>query len=452
MIRYIRCNKSVGVLVLILALAGCGSSGGGGNSAAAPSAPVYAPAPKGTPTGTAVTQTIDANGGSVTSADGRLALTIPAGALPAATPITIQPITSTSPNGVGLGYRLTPEGTTFTTPVTVAFHLNSIQALGLDSTFIVSQHADGLWYSQPHQTRDATAQTISVSAKHFSDWTLAKTVRLTPQETRVKVGQKANFNATIVVAKSLDNGDDELANPFADELAVPVEEDLNNQIKGTHSWQVNGVDGGTDTFGHVTDSNMTGNYTAPNATPNPSDVAVSVTVTLGTTKVIAPAKVTVYAQETWNGTSHVTYADGTVIDSTFTFAQTSDDGHGKLTFNVQSGNVHAVVPATLPNGCTQTATPTDYAIGAGDGMMTATYDLTTGPDSPMVAGMGTTVWLANYITNCPNGSGTMQNVIQAQWWPVMLGSAPTPIEAFGGVYDNTISANGVTGIVHLTRQ
>ena len=40
-------------------------------------------------------QTVDANGGSVLSAIGRLALTIHAEALPGPTAITIQPITTT---------------------------------------------------------------------------------------------------------------------------------------------------------------------------------------------------------------------------------------------------------------------------------------------------------------------------------------------------------------------
>jgi hypothetical protein len=434
-------NKGYALFATAVLLSACGNS----------YKPTYTPAAKGTTTGTATSQMIDSTGGTVTSADGRLSVTVPAGMFTTAMQIGIQPITNTSPNGVGNAYRLTPEGSMFTQDVTITFHLNSVEALGLDSTFVDTQHADGLWYSQPKQARDSTAATVSVPARHFSDWAIATTVLLKPQETRVKATQKASFTATVIIIHDLDE-DEELATPGADEVAVPGESNLSNQINGTHSWEVNGAPGGTDSFGHVADANMAGNYTAPNSPPNPSEVTVSITVQAGKTKVVAPAKATIYAQEVWNGDSHVTLTDGTVIDSTFTFTQVSDDGHGKLSFNVSSGHVHAMVPYTLPSGCTQTATPTDENIDTNEGTMTATYDLSTGPDDPMVAGMGTTVWLANYTTMCPNGNGTMQAAIQAQWWPVMLGSAPTPVEAVGGVYSNTISAFGTTGTVHLTRQ
>lgn len=415
--------------------------------------PKYVPTEKGTNTGTAATQTIDSNGGKVSSADGRIDVTIPAGVFTTATQVTIQPITNTAPNGLGVGYRLLPEGTTFSQPATVTFHLDQVQAAGIGSAFVISQHADGLWYSQPHQVRDSSAATVSVPAKHFSDWTLATTVLLKPQKTRVKASQTANFTATIITTKDVDTGDPELANPLGDdEVTVPTEENLTNQLAhSTPSWQVNGVNGGTDTFGHVSDSNMTGNYKAPSVPPKPSEVTVSLTVALGKTKVVAPANATIYDQETWSGSSHVTLADGTVIDSTFVFAETSDDGHGHVKFNVQTGTVHAQPPVTLPNGCSLKVSPKDYQIGPKDGFMTATYDLGRGGESPMVAGTGTTVWLATYTTDCPNGSGSMPGGLQAMWWPTTFGAPPTPLEASGGVYNNVIDSYGGKGTVHLVK-
>jgi hypothetical protein len=417
--------------------------------------PTYTRAAKGTTTGAATSRVIDSSGGKVTSTDGRIDLTVPAGAFTTATEVSVQPITNTAPNGVGVAYRLLPEGTTFSQPATITFHLDPTQALGIASSFVVSQHADGLWYSQPHQSRDSAARTISVAAKHFSDWTVAQTVLLKPQQIRVKTNQRANFQATIIVMKNLNDDDDEdeeLANPFADEIMVPHEETLNDQIKGKHSWQVNSTNGGTSTFGYVIDNNIFGNYTAPKAVPNPSDVNVSITVELGKSKVIAPATATIYAEETWVGNSHLKQPDGTIIDATFTFVQTADDGHGKLRFKVLNGTLHVKPPSTLPSGCSLKVSPTDYDIGPNDGYMTATYDLKSGPDDPMISGMGTTVWLANYITFCPNGGGTQQFGIQAQWWPMPIGMMPTPVEATNGVYNDVISSPMASGTVHLTRQ
>src|SRR5882724_5183128 len=55
----------------------------------------------GTPVGNPVTGNIDASGGSLTSADGKLGLVIPPGALSASTAISIQAVTNTAPGGVG---------------------------------------------------------------------------------------------------------------------------------------------------------------------------------------------------------------------------------------------------------------------------------------------------------------------------------------------------------------
>jgi len=409
--------------------------------------PTFTPAAKGTTTGTMATQMIDGSGGTVVSADGRLEVIVPAGMFTSATQVGIQPITNTAPNGVGVAYRLTPEGSMFSQAVTVKFHLNGTQMMGLDSTFIASQHADGVWYSQPHQARDATAQTVSVPAKHFSDWAVAQTVFLSPQQTRVRAGTGADFKCTIV---AIDPDDDLIASPTGDEeLAVPNTVPLNDQIAATHTWEVNSVERGNDVVGHIEENQMMGNYTAPTSRPNPSEVTVSVTVMLGKTKLIAPAKADIYSEEVWNGTSDVTLPDGTKVASTFTFGQVSDDGHGKLQLNVKNGNVHATVPSMLTGGCTQTATPTDYTMGPNDGQMTVTNDLSGEAE---LSGMGTSVWLATYTTVCPNGPGSYMAAIQAQWWPLVLGSAPMTIQTVDGAATVPINANGVTGTLTLTRQ
>jgi len=142
--------------------------------------PTYTPAAKGTIVGSPVTATLDSAGGTIVSDDGRLEVTFPAGVLTAATDVSIQDITNTVPNGLGSGYRLLPEGATFSQPVTLTFHLSDMESGGIDSTFIATQHADNFWFSQPHQMRDATAMTVSVNATHFSDWALVGTNRAHP--------------------------------------------------------------------------------------------------------------------------------------------------------------------------------------------------------------------------------------------------------------------------------
>src|SRR6476661_8458618 len=84
----------------------------------------------GQPVGSASTASIGAAGGSLTSPDGRVTLTIPAGALGAATSISIQPIENTAPLGVGLSYDFLPNGQQFAKPVTVTLHYTDEELAG----------------------------------------------------------------------------------------------------------------------------------------------------------------------------------------------------------------------------------------------------------------------------------------------------------------------------------
>lgn len=456
------------MLAAAAALLSCGGGGGGSNdSGGSPSSgftTTYTPAPKGTASGTASTQTIGPAGGQLTSADGGVDLMIPAGALAAPTTVSIQPISNTAPNGLATAYRLTPEGTTFSQPITITFHLAPAQAAALDSTFVVSQHDDGLWYSQPHQGRDATANTVSVPAAHLSDWTLSQTLRLTPQQARVRTSSSTTFTAMVVIVKA--DGTDQLANPTDAALALPVEVNLDDfllreRISTGRTWAVNGAPRGVAAWGLITEQgDLTGFFTAPTNVPTPASETVSLSVELGKDgkptgqKVIAVAEVTIYALETlesWSGTSHVTMNDGTVVDATFVFTETNTDSDGTTHFHVSSGRVNAQVPAQLPNGCTLSVSPLSQDIGSADGTMTAKDSGIIGPYSPLVAGMGSTVWLATYTTTCANGTQSMQNGLQAEWWPAPFGSPPTPIEATGGVYVNNITTPTASGHVEVRR-
>jgi hypothetical protein len=424
-----------------------GSSGGDGSGPASP--PVAAIVGKGSPNGAPTSQTFDASGGKLSSSDGRLDVVVPPGAFASTTTLTIQPITSTLPNGLASAYRLSPDGMTFTTPITLVFHLSDVEARAIESTWVATQHADGGWYSQPGQTRDTGAKTVSVPAKHFSDWDVAQTLYLSPQKTRVRTGTPASF-----VPKVLAVADgDELANPNADEFAVPAPTQLNSTdaatVQARPTWQVNGVEGGDTTIGQISDNAMTGSYKAPSSVPTPATVTVSATLTLGNRKVIATAEVTIIDQEKWNGSSHITTTDGNVIDATFVFAEVAGDSPSDKRFNIESGQVHVKVPATTSAGCALSINPKDYDIGPNDGTLSAKAEL----GGFAMSGIGTTVFLANYVTVCPNGTGAMQLAVQAPWWP---SNPSAPDVQTIGVEDTSVNfvvnTPAGSGTVHLTRQ
>jgi hypothetical protein len=417
--------------------------------------PTYAPAPKGDPQGAAITQMIDATGGSVTSADGRITLDVPAGALASATTISIQPITNTTPNGIGLGYLLEPEGTMFAAPVTLTFHLSATEALALGSTFVATQHADGFWYSQPNQQRDSSALTVSVSTTHFSAWSIAETLKLDPAKTRVKTSASAQFTATILI---VDPRGDEAANPNGEELKMPESVPLGHFTIQTNTWAVNNIEEGNAQYGRIVELQEPGLYYAPATVPTPSEVTITVTIQIGRTKVTAPALADIYFQEFWTGTTNITQIDGTQTQANVTFVNKPDPSQAEteLHFVVQSGVVNAKIPSTNGSGCTQSISPDHNTMGAanasfegGDGSMTVTYSTAPGVDKADVTGGGTTAWPAILTTVCENSTLTLNTTEAAAWWPINPGQTLT---ATNGVLDGTVSNALGSGTIHLERQ
>src|SRR5262249_45565389 len=130
-------KRSLSWLLLALLFIACGGDSGttpGGDNNNTPPTPQTTPV--GAPDGNPTSQTIGAAGGSVMSEDSVLTLTIPAGALASDTLITIQPITNNAVGGLGKGYRLTPQGLHFTTPVSLAFKVAPENLEGSDPEFL----------------------------------------------------------------------------------------------------------------------------------------------------------------------------------------------------------------------------------------------------------------------------------------------------------------------------
>jgi hypothetical protein len=117
----------------------------------------------GNPVGERTTKTIGPDGGVLTSADKNLRMAIPAGAVSTATDFSIQPIENHAPNGLGVAYRLLPEGTHFEKPVTLTFTYTDSLLTGstTECLFIAYQGADRIW-----------------KAQEVSDWSLFASFRL----------------------------------------------------------------------------------------------------------------------------------------------------------------------------------------------------------------------------------------------------------------------------------
>ncbi len=210
-------------------------------------------------TGTSVTSSIDVSGGSLTSTDGILQLIVPAGAVPAATIFTIQPVSNYCPGGYGLSYRLLPEGVTFLQPVTIIFSYPDTLPGDEDFLKIAYQDDDHTWFAPKIYTLNTANNTASVQTKHFSDWSLFLRLAIEPFYSNVKVGESRTLSVTFV---------GEL-NTITDAQGVELN-NLNFNPTISTTWQV--------TAGTIAkDGDDKATYTAPSSVPSQNPVEVSVT-------------------------------------------------------------------------------------------------------------------------------------------------------------------------------
>lgn len=242
---------------------------------------------KGTPLGSATSYPVNASATTIASADGKLDLIIPAGAFSSATTVSIQPISNLAPLGLSTGYRLLPEGVTFSKPVTLRFHYTNAD-LGTtieDFLWINTQNNDGTWMGNKNSVVDKATKTITVETTHFSDWTIGRFMDLTlsPARATVKVNDKLNLSITGFLETD-ENRDDLLVplspvkfgpnTPVTEEqqILLATQQFLSFNIK---EWMVNGSTSG-GRFGSIEPGNLHAVYKAPGTVPNPAKVSLSV--------------------------------------------------------------------------------------------------------------------------------------------------------------------------------
>lgn len=160
--------------------------------------PVVTGTPVGTPIGTPVSKTIGAAGGELASADGKIRIIIPAGALAAEKNISIQPVTKQLPSALGISYRLSPHGEQFALPVTLVFNYDDQDLEGTLPEFLDIAYQDdkGVWQALTNSTVDKINKQVRVTTTHFSDWTYFKSMQLNPSEATVALGGSVDLKVT----------------------------------------------------------------------------------------------------------------------------------------------------------------------------------------------------------------------------------------------------------------
>ena len=336
----------------------------------------------GVPAGTASSATLGAAGGKLATPDGKLALTIPAGALAADTVITIQPLTNLAHGRIGAAYRLTPEGQTFLKPVTLAFAYTDADVVGsapgaLGAAF---QTAAGYWQWAGPATVDTTAKTVSVTTGHFSAWSLVKGLQLLPASKNVKV----NGTVPLAVVFCFPQDDADLA-PLG--YSCDTEGDL-APLAAVGEWSVNGTPGGGGAIGTVSGNGSGAMYTAPAVEPSPNTVAVSARVTIGAKGTVLLVSNITIGGETWSGVGE---------------SQDPAAGYGaratlKWTLAGRTNNVAVFVPSGVA-----TLSIEDCIVSPSSGPVAPSgwlyIDYNTTP--PKYRGFGTTYWTMS-LTCPPN--------------------------------------------------
>ena len=253
-------------------------------------APVPQPTAEGEPTGDLVSATIGPAGGTLSSGDGVCEVTVPPGALPAPTALTLQPIANLAWGGVGTAYRLGPAATTFDVPVTVSFDLadDDSAPVSLEALGIAEQDGDGYWtwirgVERTEESASATTSTGGLAAGESADETLAGPKRRVSGTTR-KTGGKAVVGSLRMdpESKLVQLGEEvplHISVCYPDESEGPLASLTGGPCKpvgaSTDSWSVG--PGGSDR-GTVSGARARGTYRAPSTRPNPAIALVSVHV------------------------------------------------------------------------------------------------------------------------------------------------------------------------------
>jgi hypothetical protein len=254
------------LLALLCCLFACKKSSSGTGDEREPRVPIKTE--KGTPVGTPTQKTIDASGGTISTPDGAITVSIPAGAVSTATNFSIQPITNTLENRQGkIAYRLSPEGTHFSKPVKVTFRYSDtdFQYSAEDALIVVWQTAEGAWRIEP-TALDKSAKTLTVNTTHFSDWASSVGYRIHMNYEVLAPGKSKEFRVEAVIS----DGDDTLLAPLGPIQFMEGLTSINwKVIEGPQGKLV------PESFGDK-GLQARATYTAPDKSPGIKDVVVSV--------------------------------------------------------------------------------------------------------------------------------------------------------------------------------
>jgi hypothetical protein len=253
----------------------------------------------GTPVGNAVTQSFDATGGSFTEPSAGVTVKAFVGGFDSSTQVSVQPITNTLPDGIGMGVAISSSQPP-KKPLIVRFAYGANEP-DPNSLRLAMQADDGSWFSLAPVKIDTVNKTVSAAlpetlptiagassrVKPMAGLDLTRVVEyrafyMKPKSATVKVGKSVDFVPWARVlekepcqSETAAGSDDELVNLCKPKKVVKEYPFTNDKSGFVRTWFVNGIDGGDSTIGTVKPKPTAGaTYTAPAKVPSPNTVDV----------------------------------------------------------------------------------------------------------------------------------------------------------------------------------
>jgi hypothetical protein len=242
------------------------------------------PTPVGTPIGEKISQSIGPEGGVIRTADGKVSLTVPAGALTQSTVISLQPIENKAFLGIGPAYEFSPDGLRFAKPaqLTVEYEAGSLAGTSPDAIGIAFQDEKHVWQGTSAKV-DTRQGTFTARVPHFSSWAFFKYYSLTPESMTLAPTQVQKLE--VVYLKGSYHDPDLNNQPPGEDLIIPLISPRLLKGDQVKNWRVNGEDpsgGSIEISGHlsVLQQGAAAEYRAPSKVPAAAYNPVAVSVEL----------------------------------------------------------------------------------------------------------------------------------------------------------------------------
>lgn len=222
--------------------------------------------------GPALEKSIDSTGGSLTSADGRLTITVPPGAVSSETTFSIRPVTSMAPSAIGVSYSMSAHNAFFSQPVTLSFEAPEagVSRTSLSGLGIAMQEESGSWRLLADPQRDDVNKVISASSAFLFSAAIVEELQILPLMASVREGTTVDLTVAYCVAT-------DSSKPNLVGLLYECSPTL-TPLQIVTDWAVNTIPGGNSILGTVSGYQNTGKYTAPANRPSPPTVRVQVHV------------------------------------------------------------------------------------------------------------------------------------------------------------------------------